>query len=79
MCFIPRNFHVNGAMYNATVYLKDGSHKKWSISRLDAGRLNKLWRFRIFNDVEFNGLSLSLVEKINLRSRFSADDDFCLC
>lgn len=79
MCFIPRNHHTAGVVWNATVYMKDGSHKKWSISRLDAGRLNKLWRLRIFNDIEFNGLSLSLVEKINLRSRFSAEDDFCLC
>jgi len=79
MCYIPINHHTAGVVWNATVYMKDGSHKKWSLSKYDAAHLYKLWQKpAIFRTDIFNEISLARVLKISLRSLFDKSDDFVL-
>lgn len=78
MCFIPRNYHRNAAVYNATVRMKDGSFRKWSLNRLDAAHLLSLWKHRIFSDSRFCGVLISDILKVSLKSRFDSSDDFVL-
>ncbi len=79
MCYIPTNHHTAGVVWNATVYMKDGSHKKWQLSKYDAAHLFKLWnKPAIFRAGIFNDVSLARVLKISLRSLFDKSDDFVL-
>ncbi len=79
MCYIPTNHHTAGVVWNATVYMKDGSHKKWQLSKYDAAHLFKLWnKHPLFRTDFFGGVSLARVMKISLRSLFDKSDDFVL-
>lgn len=76
MCYIPRNFHTNSFVWNATVYMKDGSHLKWQLTKYDAARIYKLWT-ALFKE-SFNGVKISDIRKISFRSIFNREDDFVL-
>lgn len=79
MCYIPINNHTAGVVWNATVYMKDGSHKKWHLTKYDAAHLYKLWsKPALFRTDIFNEISLARVLKISLRSLFDKSDDFVL-